>query len=192
MSTFVNEIIGGDGKRKYKLVAEDGTVLHSGIRIEKDYTPQQEGTHITAEMLNALAEKLQLTTLQQNITDGTIKANADRLQGKPISETAPTVDNPLLVFDGTKYTPAPFSDGFVTGYISGQSSVTINLGFAPKCVFLFADNFDGNKYDTVMAIPNRPQRDIGNSYVNLVCTSTGFEAKYLNTYNCYYRYIAWR
>jgi len=45
-----------------------------------------------------------LKSITDNLTNGTILTNASKIQGKPVSATAPTA-NQILQFDGTSYTP---------------------------------------------------------------------------------------
>jgi len=50
--TYVDEIVGGDGKRKYKFIND------SGVEIQKDYTPAQEGTYFGAEDATDFASRI--------------------------------------------------------------------------------------------------------------------------------------
>lgn len=42
--TYVDEIVGGDGKRRYNLVRDDGSMAAQNVQIVKAYTPEQEGS----------------------------------------------------------------------------------------------------------------------------------------------------
>lgn len=44
MINFVDEIVGGDGVRRYNLIKKDGTVIENDVEIKKAYTPTQEGS----------------------------------------------------------------------------------------------------------------------------------------------------
>lgn len=70
--TYKNEIVGGDGKRRYRLTKTDGT-SESGVLIEKDYTPLQEGSLFGAEEANALTADVNLTIGQSQ--EATAAAN---------------------------------------------------------------------------------------------------------------------
>ena len=48
---YVDEIVGGDGKRRYTLIKSDGT-RENGVVIEKDYIPQQEGSKFGSKEVN--------------------------------------------------------------------------------------------------------------------------------------------
>ena len=72
---------------------------------------------------NTFATKTTLTAYQLTITNGTTKTNADRLQGKAISATAPTLKQ-LMEYNGTQWTPA--SLGTATLLASAVGSGTVN------------------------------------------------------------------
>ena len=42
--TYVDEIVGGDGMRRYNLVRDDGSMAAQNVQIVKAYTPEQEGS----------------------------------------------------------------------------------------------------------------------------------------------------
>ena len=48
---YVDEIVGGDGKRRYTFIKSDGT-RENGVVIEKDYIPQQEGSKFGSKEVN--------------------------------------------------------------------------------------------------------------------------------------------
>lgn len=48
---YVDEIVGGDGKRRYTLIKSDGA-RENGVVIEKDYIPQQEGSKFGSKEVN--------------------------------------------------------------------------------------------------------------------------------------------
>ena len=73
---------------------------------------------------NTFTTKAVLTAYQLTITNGTTKTNADRLQGKAISTTAPTTGQ-VLQFDGTQY--VPFDKTKFTVLYSGSSGSAIVL-----------------------------------------------------------------
>lgn len=93
--------------------------------------------------------KAAMTAYQLTITNGTTKTNADRLQGKAISATAPTAGQ-VLQFNGTQY--APTTCGYVSGVYTGNESIPttsgnsngistgqkITLGFKPRALFIYA------------------------------------------------------
>ena len=54
MAEFRDEIIGGDGKRRYNLIRSDGSVMAQGIEFAKAYTPEQEGSPFGAEQVNEI------------------------------------------------------------------------------------------------------------------------------------------
>ena len=51
---YRDEVLGGDGKRWYALVAPDGKVLLEKFSIEKSYEPQRQGSMLCAEDVNAM------------------------------------------------------------------------------------------------------------------------------------------
>lgn len=211
MSKFVDEIIGGDGKRKYKIIAEDGTILYSGVRIEKDYTPEQEGTHITAQMLNNFAT-----------ADGTIKANADRLQGKSISTTAPTAGQKMM-YTGTMWMPYTtiVSSGVSYGTKKESSPKLTNLGFTPDVVVFKSYDphdsdirtylFNGSTSEVTMYASSSPRTysfsvehwynndwvEENKSDIKITFVENGFTAQFTETVPSYYllphfRYTAYK
>ena len=54
---YVDEIVGGDGKRRYDLVRDDGSKALSGVQIVKAYTPEQEGSSFGAADIMALRSR---------------------------------------------------------------------------------------------------------------------------------------
>ena len=91
---------------------------------------------------NTFATNAALTAYRLTITDGTTKTNADKLQSKAISTTAPTAGQ-VLQFNGTQY--VPITCGYVSGVYTGDGTAnrTINLGFRPKALILFAYSYYG-------------------------------------------------
>lgn len=89
---------------------------------------------------NTFATKVE----HNSIVGGTIKTNADRLQDKAISATAPTVGQ-MLQFNGTQY--APTTCGYVSGVYTGNNTANreINIGFRPKALVLFAYSYSHNE-----------------------------------------------
>ena len=69
--------------------------------------------------------KAALTAYQLTITNGTTKANADRLQGKAISATAPTTGQ-VLQFNGTSYTPVSIGSAELILNATPQSVGNVN------------------------------------------------------------------
>lgn len=59
MRNFQDEIVGGDNIRRYKLIDENGNVIYSGLKIEKDYIPDQEGTTFGASDVKELQDGIQ-------------------------------------------------------------------------------------------------------------------------------------
>lgn len=55
--TYVDEIVGGDGKRRYDLVRDDGSKALSGVQIVKAYVPEQEGSSFGAADIAALRSR---------------------------------------------------------------------------------------------------------------------------------------
>ena len=51
---YKDEIVGGDGKRRYDLVRDDGSKALSGVQIVKAYVPEQEGSSFGAADIEAL------------------------------------------------------------------------------------------------------------------------------------------
>lgn len=75
MRDYQDEIVGGDGKRKYKIVDNQGKILHSGVEIQKDYIPEQEGTTFGAS---------DIATLQNYIATGWV--DTDNIWDTPIAD----------------------------------------------------------------------------------------------------------
>lgn len=142
MSTCIDEVIGGNGKRTYNIVSADGTVLYEGVQIQKAYTPATEGTSVTAAILNAKAEKTEVTALQTDIADGTTKAYASHLQGAEIAETAVVKGN-VLKYNGTMYAPdvslSLYASGTINTGSTMDSTISIDLPFMPSIIYLKFD-----------------------------------------------------
>lgn len=51
---YVDEIVGGDGKRRYDLVRDDGTKALERVQIVKAYVPEQEGSYFGARDVESL------------------------------------------------------------------------------------------------------------------------------------------
>ena len=85
--------------------------------------------------------KAALTAYQLTITNGTTKTNADRLQGKAISTTAPTTGQ-VLQFNGTQYIPFD-KISFVLLYngSSGTSGTSFNLANYTSYQWLYVQIF---------------------------------------------------
>lgn len=59
---YKDEIVGGDGKRRYDLVRGDGSKALENVQIVKAYTPEQEGTEFGAsDVLNLQSRTVTVT-----------------------------------------------------------------------------------------------------------------------------------
>ena len=54
---YKDEIVGGDGKRRYDLVRNDGSKALENVQIVKAYTPEQEGSSFGAADIMALRSR---------------------------------------------------------------------------------------------------------------------------------------
>lgn len=54
MADYKDEIVGGDGIRRYDLIRSDGTYVAQGVEISKAYTPEQEGSPFGATEVNEI------------------------------------------------------------------------------------------------------------------------------------------
>lgn len=53
MSNYVDEIVGGDGIRRYDVYGDDGTLIHPRVELRKNYVAAQEGSPWGAAEANA-------------------------------------------------------------------------------------------------------------------------------------------
>ena len=59
---YKDEIVGGDGKRRYDLVRGDGSKALENVQIVKAYTPEQQGTEFGAsDVLNLQSRTVTVT-----------------------------------------------------------------------------------------------------------------------------------
>lgn len=128
--TYVDEIIGGDGKRRYNLVDSDGNVVIANVQIQKAYTPTQEGTAFGAEDIAALKD---IDTSGSNANGNYIKFSDGTLIQWFRGEA---VVGPAGGF--TKIFPVPFIDNT---YSCPPASLTARVVIFPDNVYAGSSNF---------------------------------------------------
>lgn len=69
--TYVDEVVGGDGVRRYNLISSDGSAALSNVQIVKAYTPQQEGTQFGAGDVYNLQSRAISVTVSASAWSGT-------------------------------------------------------------------------------------------------------------------------
>lgn len=72
MADYKDEIVGGDGIRRYDLIRSDGTYVAQGVEISKAYTPEQEGSPFGATQVNEIYEAM--TRLESKAVTATLTA----------------------------------------------------------------------------------------------------------------------
>lgn len=69
--TYVDEVVGGDGVRRYNLIGSDGSAALSNVQIVKAYTPSQEGTQFGAADVYNLQSRTVSATVSASAWSGT-------------------------------------------------------------------------------------------------------------------------
>lgn len=88
---YKDEILQGSEQRKYNLIDDKGSTLYSNVRLEKAYTPKQDGTKFSAEDVNSITKAVNnITANIANIVNETHYAREETktgdtwIDGKPI------------------------------------------------------------------------------------------------------------
>lgn len=69
--TYVDEVVGGDGIRRYNLISSNGGTALSNVQIVKAYTPSQEGTQFGAADVYNLQSRTVSATVSASAWSGT-------------------------------------------------------------------------------------------------------------------------
>jgi len=94
-----------------------------------------EDLNYNADVIDGELSKLENKADKSAIIDGTLKANADRLQGKTIVPTEPTI-NQILKFDGTKWglEKRDFFNGSFSAPPDYSDIIYVDIGVVPKII----------------------------------------------------------
>lgn len=95
--TYVDEIIGGDGKRRYNLVDDDGNIVIANVQIQKAYTPTQEGTAFGAEDIAGL---VQTSNIIDDLTHADTAKPLSANQGKVLKALIDSIKTKKLLWAG--------------------------------------------------------------------------------------------
>ena len=64
---YKDEVTGGDGNQWMRLIDRDNNVILDGVRAERDYTPEVEGTDLDANLMNSLQKVFPVGSIYMSV-----------------------------------------------------------------------------------------------------------------------------